>query len=293
MTLVPLIGFILVALLAIGFATFTLWRGKSKGWALLAGAIALFLLGVGGGTYWMTGRPGLAVRASQGLKTHDVNGLIPYLIARVRKEPGDLQAWIYLGRAYMSADDPGDAAKAYNRAVTVTRLKHVEDASLDAAYGEALVATDQGAVSDEAIGAFTAALALNPKEPASRFFLGQARAEHGDKAGALALWQGLLAETPTNAPLHQTLVDRLAMLTAQGGAGGGMPDPRAMVAQLAAELKANPHDAAGWRRLMRAYTVLGQPDDAKAALAIARKNFAGDKAVLAALDADAKDLKIN
>jgi cytochrome c-type biogenesis protein CcmH len=290
-SLVPVIGFFGVALLAILFATFALLRGRSKGWPLLTGAIALFLLGVGGGTYWMTGRPALALRASQGLTTHDVNGLVPYLIARVRKEPGDLQAWIYLGGAYMTANDPGDAAKAYGRAVTVARLKKSESPDLDAAYGEALVASNSGAVSDEAVSAFTAALALNPKDPAARFFLAQSRAEHGDKPGAMTLWQGLLAETPTNSPLHQTLVDRLAMLTAQGG-GGGAPDPRAMVAQLAAELKANPHDAAGWRRLMRAYTVLGQPDEAKAALATARKTFAGDKDVLAQLDGDAQDLKI-
>jgi cytochrome c-type biogenesis protein CcmH len=291
-SLVPIIGFVAVAALAIGFATFALWRGRTRGWALLAGAIALFLLGVGGGTYWMTGRPALAVRAARGLATRDVNGLIPFLIARIRKEPGDLQAWVYLARAYMTMDDAGDAAKAYARAVTVMRLNHAEDPNLDAAYGEALVASNGGAVSDEAVAAFTAALAINAKEPASRFFLAQARAERGDKAGALALWQGLLDETPASAPLHQTLVDRMAMLTAQGGAGGA-PDPRAMVAQLAAQLKADPHNAAGWRRLMRAYTVLGQPDQAKAALATARQTFAGDKDVLAALDADAHDLKIN
>jgi cytochrome c-type biogenesis protein CcmH len=291
-SLAPVIGFGAVALLAILFATFALLRGRGKGWALLAGAIALFLLGVGGGAYWLTGRPALAVRDAQGLTTHDVNGLIPFLIARVRKEPNDLQAWIYLGGAYMTANDPGDAAKAYGRAVTVARVKKTESAGLDGAYGEALVASNSGAVSDEAVRAFSAALALNPKDPAARFFLAQSRAEHGDKAGAMTLWQGLLAETPASSPLHQNLVDRIALLTAQGG-GGGAPDPRAMVAQLAGELKADPHNAAGWRRLIRAYTVLGQPDDAKAALATARKTFAADKTVLAQLNADAKDLKIN
>jgi cytochrome c-type biogenesis protein CcmH len=291
-SLIPIIGFIAVALLAILFTTFALLRGRSKGWGLLAGAIALFLLGVGGGAYWMTGRPALAVRASQGLNTHDVNALVPFLITRVRKQPDDLQAWIYLGGAYMSANDPGDAAKAYGRGVTVARLKKIQSPGLDGAYGEALVAANSGAVSDEAVSAFNAALAINPKDPAARFFLAQARAEHGDKPGALTLWQGLLAETPASSPLHQTLVDRMAMLTAQGGAGGA-PDPRSMVAQLAGELKADPHDAPGWRRLMRAYTVLGQPDQAKAALATARTTFAGDKDVLAQLDADAKNLKIN
>jgi len=293
--LVPVIGFVVVALAAIGFATFALWRNKVKGWPLLAGAIALFLLGIGGGTYWMVGRPSLAARAAQGLATRDINGLIPYLITRVRKEPGDIQAWVYLGRAYMTAGDAVDAAKAYGRAVTVARLTRSESAELDSAYGEAEVAAS-GAVNPEAEAAFTAALALNPKDAAARFFLAQARAERGDRQRALALWQGLLAETPANAPLHQTLVDRIALLTAQGVAaqgGGGAPDPKQMVAGLAARLKADPNDAGGWQRLIRAYAVLGQPADAKTALADARKTFAGDKGVTAALEAEASELKLN
>jgi cytochrome c-type biogenesis protein CcmH len=293
-TLVPVIGFVVVALAAIGFATFALWRNKVKGWPLLAGAIALFLLGIGGGTYWMVGRPSLAARAAQGLATRDIDGLIPYLITRVRKEPGDIQAWVYLGRAYMTAGDAVDAAKAYGRAVTVARLTRGESAELDSAYGEAEVAAS-GAVGAEAEAAFTAALALNPKDAAARFFLAQARAERGDRQGALALWQGLLAETPANAPLHQTLVDRIALLTAQGVANGNNapPDPRQMVAGLAARLKADPHDAGGWQRLIRAYAVLGQPADAKTALADARKTFANDKTVMAALESEATELKLN
>jgi cytochrome c-type biogenesis protein CcmH len=291
---VPYIGFALVALLAIGFATFALWRPQStqKGRALLASAVALFLLGVGGGTYWMVGRPNLATRAAQGLGTRDINGLIPFLIERVRKEPGDMQAWIYLGRAYMTAGDARDAANALGRAVTVVRQNHEEDGALDAAYGEALVEAN-GAVSDEAVAAFTAALAQNPKDAASRFFLGQARAEHNDKEGAMGFWQPLLAEEPANAPLHQLLVDRIALLTAQGGASGGAPDPRVMVAGLAARLKQDPNDAAGWQRLIRAYAVLGQTGDAKAALATARKTFANDRDAMAALETEATELKLN
>jgi cytochrome c-type biogenesis protein CcmH len=293
MTLLPGIGFAVVALAAIGFATFALWRRREKGGWLLGLAIALFVAGVGGGTYGIVGRPGLANRAAQGLSTHDINGLIPFLITRVHKQPTDIQAWVYLGRAYMTVGDAADSAKAFSRAVTVARLNHAEDPTLDSAYGQAEVAAN-GVVTDEAVSAFAAALKLNPRDPAARYFLGQARAEHGDKAGALALWQNLLADVPPASPLHQVLVDRIALLTAQGGSGaGGPPDPRAMVAGLAARLKSDPNDPAGWQRLIRAYTVLGQPDDAKTALATARKTFAADKPTLSALDAEAKDLKLD
>jgi cytochrome c-type biogenesis protein CcmH/NrfG len=95
---------------------------------------------------------------------------------------------------------------------------------------------------------------------------------------------------PANSQLHQMLVDRIALLTAQGG--GAAPDPMAMVAGLAARLKENPNDLEGWQRLIRAYTVLGQPDKAKDALATARKTFTGNKDAATALNAEAKDLKL-
>ena len=174
--------------------------------------------------------------------------------------------------------------------MTLANANGHPDAGLDALYGEALVAQANGEVSDEAAAAFRAALKLNPKEQAARFFLGQALAAHGDKAGALDLWNGLLAEAPANSPLHQTLVDRIALLTAQGG--GAAPDPKAMVAGLAARLKDNPNDAAGWQRLIRAYSVLNARAEAQEALATARKTFTGQRQPLAALEAEAKELKL-
>ena len=285
------LGLVAVVLAAVAFAVAPLWRAKSIGGrGVLAGAIALFLLGVGGGTYWMLGQPYLAWRSAQGVETRDVNGLIALLVKRVHAVPNDLQAWVYLGRGYMGAGDAGDAAKAYARAVTLANNSGHPDSGLDTLYGEALVAQANGEVSDEAVAAFRAALKLNPREQAARFFLGQALATHGDKAGALELWNGLLAEAPANSPLHQTLVDRIALLTAQAG---GAPDPKAMVAGLAARLKDNPNDAAGWQRLIRAYGVLNERAAAQEALATARKTFAGQRDALAALEAEAEDLKLN
>jgi cytochrome c-type biogenesis protein CcmH len=285
------IGLIVVALLAIGFAALPVWQSKAlKGRYLLIGAIALALLGVGGGTYWMLGQPYLAWRSAQGVQTRDVNGLIALLIRRVRQAPDDIQAWIYLGRGYMGAGDAGDAAKAYARAVAIANRTGHPNAGLDSIYGEALVSAQGGQVSDEATQAFRAALKLDPKEPASRFFLGDALAAHGDKAGALVLWNGLLAEAPANSPLHQALVDRIAMLTAQSG---GAPNPKAMVAMLAARLKENPDDAAGWQRLIRAYMVLGERAEAQDALSTARKTFASQHDVGNALDEEAKQLKLD
>lgn len=290
MSFVPIAGLVLVALFAIGFAAVPLWRIENKKirFAVLAGA-ALAIVAVGGGSYLLLGRPHLAQREAQGLKTHEVNGLIPYLIQRVRQYPQDARAWTYLAQAYMDARDPRDAAKAFAKVIELTGKGN---AALDAAYGEALVVANNGAVPQEAEDAFNAALAVDPHSAPARFYLGLARIEHKDNAGAIQLWQSLLNDTPVTSPLHQMLVDRLAMLTSQAVGQGGAPNPRAMVAMLAARLKADPNDALGWVRLMRAYTVLGETEKAKQALADARKAFPDNKDAQTAFTTAAKALKL-
>ena len=66
-----------------------------------------------------------------------------------------------------------------------------------------------------------------------------------------------------------------------------------MVAMLAARLKDNPNDAAGWQRLIRAYVVLGERAEAQDALSSARKTFASQHDVGDALDQEAKQLKLD
>ncbi|HKU65171.1 MAG TPA: tetratricopeptide repeat protein [Rhizomicrobium sp.] len=297
MSAVPYIGFALVAAIAVIFAAIPLFRiEKAKTRYLLLAAAVLFIIGVGGGSYYLIGRPHLAQREASGLNTREVNGLVPFLIQRVRQYPGDARAWRYLGEAYMAAKDPRDAAKAFAKVIELTGRG---DAALDAAYGEALVAASNGAVPPEAEKAFAAALAADPASAPARFYLGLAKAERKDNAGAIQLWQSLLADIPVTAPLHQILVDRIAVLTSQsigqsmGQSPGGAPNPRAMVEMLAARLKADPNDALGWVRLMRAYTVLGETQKAKQALVSARKAFADNKDAQTAFTTAAKALKLN
>jgi cytochrome c-type biogenesis protein CcmH len=287
---VPVIGFALIAAIAVAFAAAPLFRvSQVKTRALLLAAAAVFIIGIGGGTYYLLGRPHLAQREASGLNTREVNGLVPFLIQRVRQYPNDDRAWRYLGEAYMTAKDPRDAAKAFAKVIELTGRG---DPALDAAYGEALVAASSGAVPPEAEKAFAAALAIDPKSAPARFYLGLAKADRKDNAGAIQLWQSLLADIPVTAPLHQILVDRIAILTSLATGPGGAPNPRAMVEMLAARLKADPNDALGWVRLMRAYTVLGEKQKAEQALVSARKAFADNKDAQTAFTTAAKALKL-
>jgi len=282
--------FTLIAAGALAFVVWPLWRrSEPRGRLLLVAATVVLFLGIGAGTYLAVGRPALAVRSLEGAGTRDLNGLIALLVKRVHTAPDDLRGWVFLGKAYLSAGDGEDSAKAFARAVALSEKAKRPDADLYSAYGEAL-AHATGTVPPEAEAAFAKALALNPKDQAARYYLGMAFVAHGENAKAIAMWQSLVADAPPNAPWRQELVDRIARLTASSGAAP--PDIGAMVAGLAARLKQNPDDPAGWQRLVRAYHVLGDDAKARTALADGRAAMAKNADALAALSAEAKELKL-
>lgn len=203
---------IVLVLIAFAGAAFAVWpvlRGAGRGRFVLAGAVLLFVAGVGAGTYLTLGRPALAVRSLEGTNTRDTAGLIALLVKRVHQAPGDVRAWTYLGKAYLTLGDTGEAARAFARAITLDS----NNAELYSAYGESLVAQAGGAVPDEAQAAFEKALMLSPKDQASRYYLGFAYVARGDKVKAIALWQSLVNEAPANAPYRQELEMRIAMLS--------------------------------------------------------------------------------
>jgi cytochrome c-type biogenesis protein CcmH len=276
--------FLLLALAAAGFAAWPLLRDSGhRGRYLLSGALAAAVLGLGLGAYLMVGSPLLALRSLTGPSSTDVRGLVATLATRVRQNPSDPQGWIYLGRGYLTLNDPGDAAAAFKQALAVAPL--AQRAQLLSAYAEALTDQQQGNVPPEAEAAFIIVLKANPHDPAARYYLGQVYAQRGERDRALALWNSLLADTPPDSPLHGVLVDRIAALTSQTGAA---PNIAAMVGGLAARLKANPDDAQGWLRLVRAYSVLGDKAKAQAALSDARAAMKSDAPARKALDAEAK-----
>ncbi|HEY2032579.1 MAG TPA: tetratricopeptide repeat protein [Rhizomicrobium sp.] len=283
MALLLLALFLTLALIAVGFAVWPLLRRSSRqGRGLLIGAIVALVLGLSIGSYVLLGSPALALRSLTGPSNDDIRGLVAVLARRVLQTPDDARGWTLLGRGYLTLNDPSDAAAAFKRALAVAPA--AQRADLLSAYAEALTLGSNGAVPPEAEAAFADVLKANPGDHAARFYLGQAAAQRGDNAHALALWGSLLPDVPASSPLHDLLVNRVAMLRAQSGTA---PDVNAMVEGLAARLKSAPNDAGGWQRLVRAYSVLGQKDKAQRALSDGRKALKNDRAGLAALNAEA------
>jgi cytochrome c-type biogenesis protein CcmH len=290
--------------------------------AVLAGALAAPALAAA--LYMALGKPGLpdqpyAQRINawkQGDPTQLTAGEMAAVLQTVVKErPKDAEPLTYLARAQLASGNVPAAAESMRKAV---RLQP-DDAGLWSNLGILLLLEGQGEETPAAQQAFRQALKLDPKSAPARYHLARARIAAGDVNGGLADWRALAADLPADAPERQQLDQEIAA-TAKAGhlvaqpktkpepqqqaeAGGGAealagaltgqapppgaagaPDPRQMVAALAAKLEQSPHDVAGWARLIRSYAVLGDPDKMRQAQDRARQIFKGQPDALKTID---------
>jgi cytochrome c-type biogenesis protein CcmH len=238
---------------------------------LLPPALALAIPLLALGLYLKVGHPGLpaspfvAGAKPPAQQTLDIAQLVAQARARVAAEPGNADA--------------------------------------QAALGEALTLEADGTVPPGAVEAFNKALALQPDDARSLYYLGLHDAQSGDSAAALRRWQELEAKSPPNAPFLPMLRAEMARVAQAAGlpANTTMPQPsreqqeamaaltpeqrqqaiRGMVEGLAARLKENPQDRGGWLRLANAWKVLGEPASAIDAYAKADALAPVDARVLA------------
>ena len=252
----------------------------------------------------------------------DIGTMIAQLEAKLRKDPDNAEGWRMLGWSYFETGDLMRSAAAYRRAAELEPNNAENWSSL----GEALQ-TASATASPEAAAAFERALKLDAKDPCARYFLAVQKDLKGQHEAAIADWIALLRDTPPGAPweadLRRTIQEvaqkqridiaaRMPSPRQDSIATAAIPGPtreqmaaassippkdqdamvRGMVDGLANRLKANPEDAEGWIRLMRARMVLGEAEAATAALASGRAAFKGDAATQAQLDRAAGELGV-
>ena len=192
------------------------------------------------------------------------------------------------------AEQPMDVAQLVAQARARVAAEP-NSADAQSTLGEALTLEADGTVTPGALEAFNKAIALQPGDARSLYYLGLHEAQAGDSAAALRRWQELEAKSPPNAPFLPMLRAEMARVAQAAGlpAGTTMPQPsrdqqeamaaltpeqrqqaiRGMVEGLAARLKDNPQDRGGWLRLANAWKVLG--DNASAIDAYAKADALG------------------
>jgi cytochrome c-type biogenesis protein CcmH len=232
----------------------------------------------------------------------DIMAAVAKIEAHLARNADDGRGYEVIAPVYTRLGRYADAAKAWGETIRLMG----ETPERYTLMGEALAFANGGKVTPDAVRAFERALVIAPGFPQARFYLGLGAEQAGDKNKAAEIWSSLLADAEPGVSWAEVVRERLQRLgvktppaAASGDAAAAiasMPAAdreaaiRGMVDALAARLASEGNDPAGWLRLVRAYTVLKQPEKAKEALVSARRALAGDSAALKELDGLAREL---
>ena len=278
------------------------------------------------GLYLAYGAPGmpaqpLSERIAQATDANKPNDLVAKVEERLHEHPEDGLGWDVIAPVYYAMGRYNDAAGAYQNAL---RLVGESPRRLQG-FANARIRIENGIVPEDARKALERILVIAPNSVEPRIWLALAKEQDGRLAEAAADYKKLVTEAPADAPWRKAIEERLASIAADAGgataagqgAAGDTPTPPVssppvansdaaavmsmspeerqafitrMVDGLAARLKADGSDAAGWVKLIRAYQVLGRRDDAVKALSDARANLKGNEVGLAQVEVLAKEL---
>lgn len=230
--------------------------------------------------------------------------------AHLADSPDDGRGWDVLAPVYFRAGEPDKAATAYRNAIRLLG----EDATRLSGLGEAIFAMSGGVVGPEAQQNFNQALALDANDGRAQFYLALAQLQQGDVSGGTQAWERIADDAAVGSDWRGAADEGLRRLAAGDmtqipgmaaapPAAQGMPQLDAetiqqgqamnagdqaemiagMVARLDARLRDNPQDEAGWQRLIRAYVVMDQRDNASDALKRAIASFPENAQIVANL----------
>lgn len=272
-------------------------REKSAGPRLkIAQGLALLALPAAAcGLYLLLGSPDqpdqpLLARLTAPAEEQSADVLVARVERHLAANPEDGQGWAVIAPVYMGMGRPRASAKAYANAIRILgpRQEWLTD------MGEALTIAEQGLVTADARQAFEQAVDLEPEAVKPRFFLAIALGQEGRKEEAIDAWQSLLNGADPTAAWVPVARQELAQLTGKAPDGNTLRGPtqedvasaqsmsaddqqamiRGMVSGLAERLKTEGGSVEEWSRLIRAYMVLGEKQEAEKALTAAQAAFA-------------------
>jgi cytochrome c-type biogenesis protein CcmH len=180
---------------------------------MLQAAAAALLFGSAG--YALQGHPDL--RGSTAATGREGRAYVPLTEAR-HAFFGNFtseESWLRISEALGRSGDSENSVGILNNAVK----RYPRSPQLWIGLGNALVEHAHG-LTPPAELAYRRAAELAPGHPAAPFFYGLALARSGDREAAVALWRGLVAKAPPNAPWRPLVEQGIAAL------GNPRPAPR-------------------------------------------------------------------
>ena len=141
----------------------------------------------------------------------NVQNMLNKLVERLKQNPGDLEAWLMLGRSYLYVQQYQNAADVF---AELNRRKP-NDAGVMLHYADALSMARNGQMRGEPTQLVYQALKLLPEDHTALWLAGMASAEAGDFAQAMAHWKKLSALLPADDKTLPELQKMIQMAEAQ------------------------------------------------------------------------------
>jgi len=158
-------------------------------------------------------------RAPAASSADSPQSMVARLARRLEREPGKVEDWLMLGRSYSVLQEYALAARAYERADTLSGGKSAEALTGEA---EALAMGDQSQLDGRAAELVERALVLEPNSGKALFYGAVAAARRGDLPLARQRFTSLLAMNPPDqvrAFLEQQITAIDQRLNGQAGEG--------------------------------------------------------------------------
>jgi cytochrome c-type biogenesis protein CcmH len=188
-------------------------------WAALAAAGVLV---VGSAVLYVTWS-NWSWRAQAAAAANSPQSMVARLARRLEREPGKVEDWLMLGRSYTVLQEYALAARAYERADTLSGGKSAEALTGEA---EALATSDPSELDGRAGELLERALALDPNSGKALFYGAVAAARRGNLPLARQRFTSLLALNPPDqvrAFLEQQITAIDQRLDTQAGEGSAAP----------------------------------------------------------------------
>ncbi|WP_298261810.1 c-type cytochrome biogenesis protein CcmI [uncultured Litoreibacter sp.] len=276
--------------------------GKSHDGRNLLVALALATPLAGAALYAQLGAPTIpsvpfAERKSEQTEAQNLQKLTAQLRSRLESEPngGETRGWELLATTYTNMGRYKDAAAAYERIVE----REGATSATWSQYAEVLISAENGIVTKPAEDAINRAVELDPLNPAGAYYKAAALSQSGKVKEARQSLLDRVAQEQGPAPWMPFFLQEVNRLGAELGLEPvGLPDfpdaprgpsqtdvqaaaemteqerrefVRSMVDTLAERMKDEPENLQGWLQLARAYSVLGEGDNARAAYLSAKE----------------------
>lgn len=186
-----LIAALVLALVAVAFATRPLWR-QARGLAI---ALALLIPVAGGAMYALIGNP-LALDPASLKQPESIDEAVAQLEKRLEAQPDDVEGRVLLARSYAAMGKFELAEAAFARAL----VAQPDNIALSVEYAEAqLRASPDGQFTAKSAAILENAVRREPDSQRALFLLGVQRLRSGRPAEAAALWEKLLPSVPAEA----------------------------------------------------------------------------------------------